>query len=130
MSRPNGAKNNNHGLAANSKFEEKFIEEGRRLTTLGLSHRSLGLYWGVSEDSITRWKERVPEFAEAIKKGEGQRNVNLLAAMNEAALQNKNPAVLIFLAKNWLGYKDYQEITGEGGEPISIKIVPAKMGAK
>lgn len=37
-------------------------------------------------------------------------------------LSERNAAVAIFLAKNWLGMADKQEITGTGGEPIKHTI--------
>jgi len=45
-------------------------------------------------------------------------------------LSSKSPAMAIFLAKNWLGMKDSQEITGADGGPIVTKIVVSTEKAK
>lgn len=109
-----------------SAFQEKFIEEGRRLMRLGLSQKKMAYFWAVSEDSITRWKEEHPDFAEALKKGEADRDIELLDAMRDLAMRKKSPAMLIFLAKNWLGMKDVVDQQLSTDKPLRIEIVPAE----
>jgi hypothetical protein len=127
MSKPNHIQKNgktNGEPGRPSKFQEKFIVEGEALAQLGLPHRQMAWFWKVSEDTITDWKAKYPDFSDAIKKGEATRNLSLLKNMKENA-DKGNPAVQIFLAKNWLGMKDISDVALAGGEfPIKVTIVP------
>ena len=49
---------------------------------------------------------------------------------NLIKLSEKNAAVAIFLAKNWLGMADAHEITGEDGGPMTFSIQVASAEAK
>jgi hypothetical protein len=46
--------------------------------------------------------------------------------MYQSAITKRIPALMIFLAKNWLGMRDVQDIGLEGSAPLRISIVPAK----
>jgi len=114
-----------------SIYEESptyFDREGEKLATLGVSQRDMAWYWGISEDSITRWKEIHSTFAEALKKGESSKRISLLTAMYQSAIGPKKSAALqIFLAKNWLGMKDVNELGLVGTDnPVRLTIIPAK----
>ena len=51
------------------------------------------------------------------------RLADLKAAIElEDRLAEKQGHVAIFLAKNWLGMADRQEVTGEAGGPITFKV--------
>jgi len=58
---------------------------------------------GVHRDTIYEWQKKFPEFSDTIKKWEEKRNACFLE------LRQKN-ASWIFLAKNWLGMSDKQEV--------------------
>lgn len=100
-----------------TKFDPKMIEEAEFFANIGLPQRDMAKFWGVSEDSITRWKKRYPEFAEALKRGEANRNITLLRAMMKNAIERGNTTMQIFLAKNWLGMRD--DIESRGGLGLS-----------
>lgn len=112
-----------------NKYKPQFVDEGLRLASVGLPQRDMAAFWGVSEDSVTRWKTIIPEFADALKKGEANRKVSLLKAMYENAVTHRNAAVQIFLAKNWLGMSDRQDIAVGGSEAsgaIRLEVVHVK----
>ena len=67
-------------------------------------------------------------FSEFYTKHRAQGKVAL--RRNMFKLSSKSPAMAIFLAKNWLGMKDSQEITGSDGGPIVTKIVVSTEKAK
>jgi len=69
----------------------------------------------VSRETIYAWKKKYPEFSDTIKRWEEKRNALFLE------LRNKNGA-WIFLAKNWLGMTDKQEITGDEQKPLKVII--------
>jgi len=136
MSKPNGE--NNHQPQKNgktngepgrpTKFKAQHVIEAEGLAQAGLPQKYMAQFWGISEDSITRWKDEHPEFAEALKKGEAAKNIKLLQAMFTNATEKMNPALQIFLAKNWLGMKDQTEFIPSQDFPMRIQIVPATNG--
>lgn len=70
------------------------------LAQLGLKNTEIANFFGVSEDSISRY------FAAELVKGREQLKITLRRAMLNNAIANNNAAVQIFLAKNMLGMSD------------------------
>ncbi|NIQ17325.1 MAG: hypothetical protein GTN43_00720 [Candidatus Aenigmarchaeota archaeon] len=70
---------------------------------------------GVHRDTIYDWEENHPEFSDTIKKWRERRNALFLE------LKQKN-AAWIFLAKNWLGMRDKQEVE-HSGELKPLKVI-------
>jgi len=68
----------------------------------------------IRRETIYDWRNKFPEFSNTIKKWEEKRDALFLE------LKNKNGA-WIFLAKNWLGMTDKQEMEHSGG--VSIKYI-------
>jgi len=78
--------------------------------------REIAAYFNCSEDTIERRvkKEYGQTFAEYFSK---KRIGGLITLRrNMFKMSETNPAVAIFLAKNWLGMKDKQEISSEDGK--------------
>ena len=82
----------------------------------------IGMFFGCSADTI---EKRVREhygisFSEFFRK----KRVGGLVSLrrNLFRLSERNAAVAIFLAKNWLGMADRQEVTGSSGEPIKVEV--------
>ena len=72
----------------------------------------------VTEKTLQR---RIKEqYGETFSQVFGKKRVGGLISLrrNMFKMSEKNPAVAIFLAKNFLGMADKQEVTGSGGEPI------------
>jgi hypothetical protein len=132
MSKPNGQPQKNGKTNGEpgrpTKFNAQKVVEAEALAQAGLPQKQMAAFWGISEDSITRWKDEHPEFADALKKGEAAKNIKLLQAMFTNAIEKMNPAIQIFLAKNWLGMKDQTEFIPSQEFPMRIEIVPAKNG--
>ena len=68
----------------------------------------------VSRETVYAWRDKYPEFSDTIKEWESKRNALFLE------LNNKNGA-WIFLAKNWLGMSDKQEMEHSGD--VNIKYI-------
>ena len=49
---------------------------------------------------------------------------------NMFKMSEKSPQMAIFMAKNWLGMVDKQEVTGEGGGALVTKIIVSSEAAK
>lgn len=77
-----------------------YVEE---LAARAWSHEAIAAEVGVSHDTLER------NFAGVLKKGKATRNSRLQRVMFQMAVEDKNTAVAIFLAKNWLDMKDRQE---------------------
>jgi hypothetical protein len=105
-----------------------FDREGEKLATLGVTHKDMAWYWGIDADTVTRWKDSHPTFADAIKKGESSKRISLLTSMFRSAMAKKPvPSIQIFLAKNWLGMKDISDLgINPGDVPFKVTIVPVK----
>lgn len=106
-----------------SKFKKKYEEEALKLATLGINEEDIAWYFGVHPNSLANWKKRYPEFLWAIKKGIAHKKISLMKAMYENATTNYNASVQIFLAKNWMGMRDKQEMEISGD--VIIKVISA-----
>ena len=76
----------------------------------------------VSRETIYAWQKKYPEFSYTIKRWEEKRNALFLE------LRQKQGA-WIFLAKNWLGMTDKQEIE-HTGEFQPLKVIVSDNGSK
>ena len=75
---------------------------------------------GVHRDTIYEWRNKHDEFSDAIKKWETKRN----ALFYKLAISPQvKDAKWIFLAKNWLGMTDKQELEHKGGVKTDNKLV-------
>jgi len=111
-----------------TEFKSKYIKETIKLSTLGVTEEKIAWYFGVHPNTFRGWKTRYPDLADAIAEGKAKRDVALLTAMFANATQRHNPAVQIFLAKNWLGMTDRQDLrlpdfTDDGDKALKIKVV-------
>ena len=86
-------------------------------------------WWVVAEDTVSGWKERHPEFSEALKRGDVGQKLSLLGAMHHNAVIAKIPSIQIFLAKNRLGMKDFIDLP-VNADPMRITIVRAMKDEK
>lgn len=76
----------------------------------------------VSRETIYAWQKKHPEFSDTIKKWEETRNALFLE------LRVKQGA-WIFLAKNWLGMTDKQEVE-HSGEFTPLTVIVSDNGKK
>ena len=113
-----------------SKYKPEYVRQAERFAQVGLSQGDMAALWGVDPDTVTNWKQTFPAFSEALKRGQSGRNLSLLSAMYHSAITKRMPALMIFLAKNWLGMRDVQDIGLEGSAPLRISIVPAKANGR
>lgn len=75
---------------------------------------------GVYSEIISRWAKQHEDFAQALKKAEdSQKRILVTNGLN--GLYDKTFA--IFTAKNIIGWRDKQEISGSDGGPIEVSVV-------
>jgi len=87
------------------------IEQVRRLAMLHCSYNDMAKFFGVKENTfINNFRFEVERAREVTKH-------RLMEAMLENAIQKHNPAIQIFLAKNWLGLVN-DPVAQEGNTPL------------
>jgi hypothetical protein len=87
------------------------IEQVRRLAMLHCSYNDMAKFFGVKENTfINNFRFEVERARETTKH-------RLMEAMLENAIQKHNPAIQIFLAKNWLGLVN-DPVAQEGNTPL------------
>lgn len=103
------------------------IEELKKLCGIQATARECAYWFDVSEDTIDR---RVKEagyagFADFYKKHNADGLIALRRAQMRAAIDDRNPTMLVWMGKQVLGQKDkvHNEHTGEGGAPMKIQQV-------
>ena len=74
---------------------------------------------GVHKDTIYEWCKEYPDFSDAIKLFQTERDALFLTL---AASPQVKVATWIFLAKNWLGMSDKQEIE-HAGEFLPLQVI-------
>jgi len=95
-------------------------KEAEKLCVLQCSELEIADWFHVSVDTLARRlrDEKDTSFKEFFTSNRVGGKIAL--RRNLFKLSEKHPAAAIFLAKNWLGMRDTQEITGAGGGPILI----------
>ena len=94
-----------------SKYDpERHPEETRKLATLGVNEEDIAWYFGIHPNTFANWKKQYEELLLALKEGQAHKKISLMKAMYENAVKKHNASVQIFLAKNWLGMSDKQEV--------------------
>lgn len=87
-------------------------------------------FFHVSEDTVERWCKRTYDkrFVDVYKEHQGAGKIRLRRMMMQQA--ETTPSVAIFLAKNWLGMTDKQEIKATTHTDDSTKAMDAWFAAK
>ena len=98
---------------------ENFIDEMTAEPTVFWKHCSvhhIACLLDISRETIYAWQKKYPEFSDTIKRWEEKRNALFLE------LKMKHGA-WIFLAKNWLGMTDKQELEHKGDEFHPLRVI-------
>jgi len=89
----------------------------------GVEHMAHAL--DVHKDTIYEWKKQHPEFSDAIKRWETKRNMLFYSLAVSPQIRD---AKWIFLAKNWLGMTDKQEIEHRGDDFHPLRVIITNNG--
>jgi hypothetical protein len=99
------------GMNTEVVIDEKMLYEA---ALTHASYRQLGLIFGVGEMTIRN------NYDHIIQKARAERQKELLTAQFDTAITDRNPTMMIWLGKQYLGQTDVsrQEHTGKDGEAI------------
>jgi len=111
-----------------TKYDKSMCEDIIPLMSEGASKCEVAAKIGISEDTLYRWQREIPEFSEAIKKGE-QLSKAWWEEQGRINLKDKDfsPTLWYMNMKNRHGWRDKQEITGEDGGPIQFQKVAIEL---
>ena len=107
-----------------SKYNPEKCEEAKSLLSQGYSKEATAGALGIGKTALYDWIERYPEFANAIKEGEAASQQWWEDRGRKSCDgDNFNATVWVMTMKNRFNWRDKQEITGEDGGPLAVKIV-------
>lgn len=80
-----------------SAFDTSLVENAFKLCLLGATDEQIADFFAVSVATINNWKERHPEFLEALKAGKAQADATVAESLYRRALGYSHEAVKIFM---------------------------------
>lgn len=80
-----------------SSFKPEYAEQARKLCLLGATDKDLADFFGYSEQTINAWKDKHPEFLEALKSGKSVADARVERALFERAVGYSHPEDKIFI---------------------------------
>lgn len=78
-------KNKNSKRGRPSKYKPEFVEQAKKLCLLGAIDKDLADFFNVTEDCITRWKKKYPEFFLTIKKAKAEMDAKVVRSLFQRA---------------------------------------------
>jgi transcriptional regulator with XRE-family HTH domain len=73
-------------MARPTDYRQEYAEQARKLCLLGYTDKQLADFFGVNESTITRWKQRHPEFCMSIKMGKTVADANVVESLYKRAI--------------------------------------------
>ena len=108
-----------------TKYRPEYCEMIIEHMAEGLSKEAFAGVIGVHKETIYNWAEANPEFSDAIKTGEVKSRLfwEKLGMAGASGSDEFNATAWIFNMKNRFGWRDKQEISGEDGGALVVKVV-------
>lgn len=73
-------------MARPTEYRQEYAEQARKLCLLGYTDKQLADFFGVNESTITRWKQKHPEFCMSIKMGKIVADAEVVQSLYKKAL--------------------------------------------
>ena len=73
-------------MARPTDYRQEYAEQARKLCLLGFTDKQLADFFDVNESTITRWKQKYPEFCTSIKKGKAVADAQVVDSLYNRAL--------------------------------------------
>lgn len=132
-----------------TKYRDTYPKQAEKLCRLGAIDLDLADFFEVSEDTIYEWKNKHPEFSEALKRGKPTANERVKESLFNRAVGYSHPEEKVFCHQGeiithqttkhyppdtaacfiWMknrdpeNWRDRHEITGANGERVFPTIV-------
>lgn len=114
---------------ANSKYTPERVDKILKAIAVGATFGHACSYAGIDHDTFNNWRKRYSEFSDAVKEAEGKSVVGWLAKIEKAASDGNWTAAAWKLERRFpeeYGRKEKHEHSGEGGGPITFRVVYEK----
>lgn len=92
-----------------SKFKPEYVEQAKRLATLGATDRECAEFFHVSESTLHLWKHTHPEFSEALKVGKEIADDRVEQSLYRRALGYSHDAIKIVTVDKEVLHEPYVE---------------------
>ncbi|VVE10373.1 hypothetical protein PCO31010_02617 [Pandoraea commovens] len=106
---------------AKSTYRPEYVEQARKLCLLGATDDVIARFFDVTDRTLRNWKQRQPEFAEALKLGKLSADTEVVSALYEKAKGGDVTACIYWLKnrqpEQWRD-RVAHEVTGAAGGPI------------
>ena len=123
-----GRKGGKKSAKKTTKWKDKFIEVSRQLAAIGVPETDIAALFQVTQGTFTQWKRAHRPLREALKEGDSMKRSNLIMQM-QATAAGGIFQMQMFLAKNWLGMSDRQDLKAGTDQPIIYKsMIPREKG--
>lgn len=103
-----------------TKYKEEFVDIAFSLAAIGVTEKDIAILFRVSHPTFRGWKRAHRPFFLALKEGDAQKRSSLQQMMFNSAASGIFQ-MQMFLAKNWLGMTDRQDIRSTGEQTIIYK---------
>lgn len=105
-------------------YREEYVEEAEKHCLLGATDADLCEHFGIGESTLYEWKNKFPEFAEAIKRGKAPANADVAHKLYQRATGAEWIEEQAFKVKT-VEYSDGKRLR----ETEEIKVVEVKRAA-
>ena len=73
-------------MARPTDYRQEYAEQARKLCLLGFTDKQLADFFDVNESTITRWKQKYPEFRTSIKSGKVVADAQVVESLFKKAM--------------------------------------------
>jgi len=123
-----GRKGGRKSAIKKTKWKDIFVEVAQQLAAIGVPETDIAALFQVTQGTFTQWKRSHQPLRQALKEGESMKRANLTMQMQAGAAAGQY-VTQIFLAKNWLGMTDKQDVKMSGEQTIIYKSsIPKEKG--
>lgn len=73
-------------MGRKSTYKEEYANQALKLCLLGATDKELADFFGVSEQTLNKWKKDFPKFLESLKKGKSIADANVASKLYDRAI--------------------------------------------
>lgn len=92
-----------------TSFKPEFVEQARKLASLGATDREAAEFFDVAESTLYLWKHTQPEFSEALKVGKEVADERVIQSLYRKAVGYTYDAVKMHVVEGVVAITPYSE---------------------